>query len=59
MGESIDLDPYHVPVIRGTMTRSLPVVFPEIREEVMNAFKEFVPTNGHGVFQSMLVPLEF
>lgn len=43
MGESTDLDPYHIPVIRGTMTRSLATVFPEVRDEVQVAFKEYIP----------------
>jgi hypothetical protein len=49
MGRKIGEDRYHVSVIRGTMTRSLAAVFPEIREEVMESFKQVLPLSGSGI----------
>lgn len=55
MGPEIHHDPYHVNTIRGTMTRSLPAVFPEVRDEVVNAIKDVIPpTTATGSSLSIL-----
>jgi hypothetical protein len=37
------LDQYHVPVIRNQLTKSLGVLFPQIRDEIIQAFDENIP----------------
>ncbi|KAJ7631832.1 cytochrome P450 [Mycena polygramma] len=36
-------DPYHVGVVRGTLTRNIDACFPIIRDEVVEAFNDLVP----------------
>ncbi|KAJ7672337.1 cytochrome P450, partial [Mycena polygramma] len=38
-------DPYHVGVVRGTLTRNIDACFPIIRDEVVEAFNDLVPAN--------------
>jgi hypothetical protein len=40
-------DPYHLPVIRNQLTKSLGTVFPDLRDEVVQAFDSVIPrTDG-------------
>jgi hypothetical protein len=39
----LNTDPYHVPVIRNQLTKNLGVLFPWLRDEVVQAFHENIP----------------
>lgn len=41
------VDRYHLPVIRNQLTKSLGIVFPDLRDEVVQAFDDVIPrTDG-------------
>jgi hypothetical protein len=40
-------DRYHVGVIRTRLTRNIAVTFKEVREEVIHALKDLIPTDEH------------
>jgi len=42
-GEHISKNPYHIPIIRAQLTRALPQLVPEVHEEVIDAFNDFIP----------------
>ncbi|KAG6906247.1 hypothetical protein DXG01_014965 [Tephrocybe rancida] len=42
MGE-VHFDPYHNDVVKSSLTRSLVERFPDVQEEIIEAFKEFIP----------------
>jgi hypothetical protein len=50
MGWGIVKDTYHANVVRTSMTRNLSVLFPEIRDEIVVAFDDVLPTQGKGIF---------
>jgi len=43
LGQGCHTDPYHVPVIRNQLTKNLGVLFPWLRDEVVQAFHEHIP----------------
>ncbi|KIM38724.1 hypothetical protein M413DRAFT_447671 [Hebeloma cylindrosporum] len=43
LGAQFTKNPYHAPIIRAKLTRALPQLMPEIHEEVVDAFNEFIP----------------
>ncbi|KAF5379456.1 hypothetical protein D9615_006552 [Tricholomella constricta] len=47
LGPSISEDPYHIPIVRSQLTRNLPALFPEIREEVVAAFDDIILLKGN------------
>jgi hypothetical protein len=51
-------DPYHVPVIRNHLTKNLGVLFPHIRDEVVQAFHENIPLTS-GEWAKDWFPSEF
>ncbi|KAJ3514733.1 hypothetical protein NLJ89_g2200 [Agrocybe chaxingu] len=42
-GKHISKNPYHVPIVRAQLTRALPRLVPGVYEEVVVAFKDFIP----------------
>ena len=47
LGGHIMTNPYHIPIVRVRLTRALPQLVPDIQEEVVDAFNEFIPlTSG-------------
>jgi len=46
MGLDISKNPYHVQVIRGQLTRNLGRCFPEVRDEIVNAFNDVLTMEG-------------
>jgi hypothetical protein len=47
MDRDVHLDPYHVAVVRGLLTRHLGICFPDIYDEVVAAFSDLIPvTDG-------------
>lgn len=46
MGHGILHDPYITNIVRGVMTRNLSVVFPDVRDEVINAVSDVVPARS-------------
>jgi len=42
------LNPIHIPVIRGPLTRNLGVLFADVVEEIFTAFPEVMPVDGDG-----------
>ena len=47
LGEHMRTNPYHIPILRSQLTRALPQLVPEIHEEIVDAFNEFIPlTSG-------------
>ncbi|KAF9528910.1 cytochrome P450, partial [Crepidotus variabilis] len=47
LGPQISDNPYHIPIIRAQLTRSLPLLVPEIYDELLEAFKDNIPaTDG-------------
>ncbi|PPR05227.1 hypothetical protein CVT24_010333 [Panaeolus cyanescens] len=43
LGENIHHDPYHIPIIRAQLTRSLPILVPEVHDELSHAFNDHIP----------------
>ena len=41
-------DQYHVDIIAARLTRNIAVTFKEVREEVIIALKDLIPTDEHG-----------
>ncbi|KAI0322977.1 cytochrome P450 [Amylostereum chailletii] len=44
MGPEIQHNPYHVPIIRTQLTKNLAIVFPQMRDELVSAFTDAIPT---------------
>jgi hypothetical protein len=50
LGGHIRTNRYHIPILRAQFTRALPQLVPEVQEEVVDAFNEFIPlTSGENV----------
>ncbi|KIM39577.1 hypothetical protein M413DRAFT_447055 [Hebeloma cylindrosporum] len=43
LGGHVKTNPYHIPIIRAQLTRALPQLVPEVHEEVVDAFNDFIP----------------
>ena len=41
-------DPYETDIIKEKLTRSLPVIFPDVVEEMRLAVSDYIPTKGDG-----------
>ncbi|KAG5651716.1 hypothetical protein H0H81_007721 [Sphagnurus paluster] len=54
MGKEILLDPYHIPVIRSSLTRHLVACFPEVQDELAMAFAERLPPNEEWASMTVL-----
>ncbi|ESK87975.1 cytochrome p450 [Moniliophthora roreri MCA 2997] len=46
LGAPMYLDPYHIDVVRGSMTRNLGNKFPEVRDEIKASFDELLPATN-------------
>lgn len=42
LGPNVASNLYHVPIVRSQLTRALPVLFPELRDEIVCAFGDAV-----------------
>ncbi|KAF9047874.1 cytochrome P450 [Panaeolus papilionaceus] len=42
-GSATIFNGYHIPLIRGTFTKSIPLLFPEVYLETIEAFQEIIP----------------
>ena len=47
-------NPYHVPIVSSQLTRSIGVLYPEIRDEISTAFDEVLDLRDNG---KHLVPI--
>ena len=48
IGPNISKNLYHVPIVRGQLTQALPLLVPEVYDEVVMAFNEYIPiTEGN------------
>lgn len=45
-------DEYHTDVIRSKLTRNIAVTFKEVREELVSALDDFLPTSDDSMWQS-------
>lgn len=45
LGAETRQDPYHIPIVRTTLTRALGVRFPDIKDETIAAFNDIIPLN--------------
>jgi hypothetical protein len=43
LGRNMADDPYHLPILRSQMTQALPLLVPEVYDEVVTACNEFIP----------------
>ncbi|KAF9528912.1 cytochrome P450 [Crepidotus variabilis] len=43
LGPHINEDPYHIPIARAQLTRSLPLLVPELHDELVQALKQNIP----------------
>ena len=48
MGAEIASNPYHALAIRGSLTRNLGRCFPQVRDEIVNAFDEVLALKDNG-----------
>ena len=48
IGPQIRLDPYHIGVVRTPLTKSLGARFSDIKDEIVAAFRDFVPARENG-----------
>lgn len=46
-------DPYHVDIIREKLMRTLPVVLPDVIDELTVAVPDYIPTHGAGAFPAL------
>ena len=48
IGPNVRINPYHIPIIRLQLTQALPLLVPEVYDEVVMACNEFIPiTKGN------------
>ncbi len=51
IGPHLDDDPYHIDIIRNQFKRALPDLMPEVYEELVDSFEEYIPvTEGNDEF---------
>ena len=43
LGANMRTNPYHMHVIQSTFTRTLPILIPEVHDEVVHVFNDFIP----------------
>jgi hypothetical protein len=43
IGPNVTKNPYHLPIIRSQLTQELPLLVPEVYDEVVMACNEFIP----------------
>lgn len=48
MGPAIAQNPYHIPIVRQQLTRNLAALFPSVREELAQAFRDNIHIDGDG-----------
>lgn len=60
MGPAIAKNPYHIPIVRQQLTRNLAALFPSVREELAQAFRDNIPIDGDGTerLSLMLAPCD-
>jgi hypothetical protein len=57
LGTNIRDNDYHTPIIRTTFTRILPILIPEVYDEVVHAFNDIVPaTEGKVEHRRLMSP---
>ena len=56
IGANVGKNPYHVPIVRSQLTQALPLLVPEVYDEVVTSCNEFIPvTKGNRLnHQNML-----
>ena len=48
LGSNIAKNQYHVPIVRSQLTQALPLLVPDVYDEVVAACSEFIPiTKGN------------
>ena len=57
LGPQFNADPYHVDVIRNKLTRALPLILPEVIDELGVVIPKCIPAKGDG--ESTHLPLPF
>jgi hypothetical protein len=48
LGEETFGDPYHIPVIRTALTKNIPAKFPEMRDEIVQSFRDTLAVDDSG-----------
>lgn len=48
-GYEMDIDPFHIHIVKTQFTRSLGLMFPAIHEEMLAAFEEYLPVRDGGM----------
>lgn len=43
LGSEISLEPYHIPVVRTSLTRNIATRFAEIKDKINAAFGDYIP----------------
>ena len=51
LGPGVD-DQFHVAVVRDKLTRNLATLYPDVLDEITQAFGEYIPANDHGASPS-------
>jgi hypothetical protein len=57
MGPELTRNPYHVEVIRGTLTRNLGRCFPQVRDEIVHAFDHVLGLEDKGPAFRLVLPI--
>ncbi len=56
LGPAIAHNTYHIPLVRGQLTRNIGALFPEIRDEIVAAFGDAIPagdgTRNYSTYQA-------
>ena len=56
LGQNVTDNPYHLPIIRSQLTQALPLLVPEVHDEVVTACNEFIPiTEGSLITRPFLL----
>ena len=53
LGEEIFSDPYHIAVIRNTLTKNIAARFPDMRDEIVQSFHDVLDLEENGMTSSL------
>ena len=58
MGPEIHRNPYHVPIVRGQLTRNIGALYPEIIDEIRTAFHDVLNLSDNGEHPALILSVQ-
>lgn len=46
LSPAVHMNAYHIPIVRSQLTRALPTLFPDLRDEIVCAFRDEIPESS-------------